>query len=133
MILIDPIIYSPYLYNSIEEIAVPLSSTVGRRADFPNREVAYKEFLRIPFFSKWDRRVLKAYVDYAMVDEGSGGVRLKTHGFQVCAQPYHLPVLTHLSGSGSVCRETNPHGGVGAAPSARPQDRASVDHEWEGE
>lgn len=50
------------------------------------REKAHESFQKNPFFAEWDPRVLRAYVEYALVGF-EGGVRLKMSGYQV------LPIL----------------------------------------
>lgn len=47
-------------------------------------EEAHASFMKNPFFSNWDPRVLQSYVDFALTDNTEGsGVRLKTSGYQV--------------------------------------------------
>lgn len=46
------------------------------------REKAQVSFQTNHFFAEWDPRVLRAYVDYALV-EFEGGVKLKMSGYQV--------------------------------------------------
>jgi hypothetical protein len=56
------------------------------------REKAHASFRKNPFFAEWDPRVLRAYVDYALV-EFEGRVKLKTSGYQVF--PILIACLDH--------------------------------------
>jgi len=46
-------------------------------------EEAYFLMSRSPFFGTWDPDVLRNYVDYALVEDSSGKVRLKCSNIQV--------------------------------------------------
>jgi len=111
LILIDPVTYCPSSFDAIAAEALPLSTTVGRRVEFPSRCVgllscktgltssyraaALESFLKVPFFSRWDKRVLRAYVDFGMTeDEVNGGVRLKTSGYQVSHNHLHIYAIS---------------------------------------
>jgi len=47
------------------------------------REEAYSLMSKSPFFGTWDPDVLRNYVDYALVEDSSGNVRLKCSNIQV--------------------------------------------------
>jgi hypothetical protein len=47
------------------------------------REEAYSLMSKSPFFGTWDPDVLRNYVDYALVEDSSGKVRLKCSNIQV--------------------------------------------------
>ena len=43
-------------------------------------------FSKSPFFSSWDSDVLRMYLEYALIEDASGQVRLKCTNLQVWAQ-----------------------------------------------
>lgn len=47
------------------------------------REEARRQFQASPFFSAWDSDVLETYIECGLTQNGNGGVKLKTSGFQV--------------------------------------------------
>ena len=49
-------------------------------------EEAYSLMSKSPFFGSWDPDVLRIFVEYALVEDASGQVRLKCTNFQVRAQ-----------------------------------------------
>jgi hypothetical protein len=50
------------------------------------REEAYSLMSKSPFFGTWDPDVLRNYVDYALVEDSCGKVRLKCSNIQVRAK-----------------------------------------------
>lgn len=47
---------------------------------------AYSLFSKTPFFRSWDPDVLRIYLEYALIEDANGQVRLKCTNLQVCAQ-----------------------------------------------
>ena len=69
-----------------------------------------------PFFGTWDPDVLRNYVDYALVEDSSGEVRLKCANIQVRAHATRVALLKLGIGSGCVRRrDPQCRGVVGSA------------------
>jgi hypothetical protein len=125
VILIDPVICCPSYADAVGAQSLPLSlllATVGRKVEFPSRCVrllscknglisscraaALESFIKVPFFSQWDRRVLQAYVDFGMTeDKVNGGTRLKTSGYQVGHDYLYISILNYPSKEAAVFAE----------------------------
>jgi len=81
LVLVDPVILpSPKSWG--EPIQQFLIGALGRRNVWPSREKAYALLSKSPFFGTWDPDVLRSYVDYALVEDLDGQVRLKCKNFQ---------------------------------------------------
>ncbi|KAG8852542.1 hypothetical protein FRB96_008638 [Tulasnella sp. 330] len=83
LILVDPVI-APTLKPDVPGSIVPslITGAVGRRTEWPSREEALAQFLKVPFFQAWDRDALDVYVQEGirLRDEDAGGVTLKMSG-----------------------------------------------------
>ncbi|KAM6489266.1 Alpha/Beta hydrolase fold [Amanita muscaria] len=87
LVLIDPVIMNPYLFQINEGRVDPLLiGALIRRDTWKSKFEAHTLFKRNPFFAAWDPEVLDLYVEhglYSARDEmGDEIVRLKTPAFQ---------------------------------------------------
>jgi len=83
LILVDPVIMPASIIGSHEIQHVTLA--LSRRSVWQSREEAYSLLSQSPFFGSWDQDVLRNYVEYALVEDASGQVRLKCTNFQEAA------------------------------------------------
>jgi len=83
--LIDPVI-SPSSFSRDEHLRQLVVGALARRSVWSSREDAYSLMSKSPFFGTWDPDVLRNYVDYALVEDSSGKVRLKCSNIQVRAK-----------------------------------------------
>ncbi|KAN0107765.1 Alpha/beta hydrolase family domain containing protein [Russula decolorans] len=81
LVLIDPVI-SPSSLSRDEHIRQLVVGALRRRSVWSSREEAYSLMSKSPFFGTWDPDVLRNYVDYALVEDSSGKVRLKCSNIQ---------------------------------------------------
>jgi len=84
LVLVDPVIVPSSLDRS-EFIRRYVVGALARRSVWPSREDAYSLLSRSPFFGTWDPDVLRDYVDYALIEDSSGQVRLKCTNIQEAA------------------------------------------------
>jgi hypothetical protein len=71
------------------------------------REEAYSMMSKSPFFGTWDPDAFRSYIDYALVEDSSGGVSLKCNKIQVrehATGAQQLRLLKLDTGSGGVRR-----------------------------
>ncbi|KIM22892.1 hypothetical protein M408DRAFT_78357 [Serendipita vermifera MAFF 305830] len=89
VILVDPVIHSPAVFNEVLSSFVPSAATINRRVAWRDREEAMETFRKSPFFQKWDPKVLEAYVKYGIGEDAAtappSGVGLKTSSYQEAA------------------------------------------------
>lgn len=92
------------LYDNLPLVRSPdaLSGRVGKHSCLVQvlflicprfREEAYSLMSKSPFFGTWDPDVLRSYVDYALVEDSSGKVRLKCSNIQVRAKRHKHSLL----------------------------------------
>ncbi|KAI0087436.1 Alpha/Beta hydrolase protein [Irpex rosettiformis] len=55
-------------------------NAIKRRAHWPSREEALKQFQATPFWQAWDSEALDRYVECGLCDDPKGGVKLKMSG-----------------------------------------------------
>lgn len=76
LVLIDPII-SPSSFSLVEYVRQRIVGALARRSVWSSREEAYSLLRKSSFFGTWDPEVLRSFVNYALVEDSSGKVRLK--------------------------------------------------------
>ncbi|TFY83002.1 hypothetical protein EWM64_g1010, partial [Hericium alpestre] len=84
LVLLDPVIAPPG-EPVVDDKGSFAYGALSRREAWPSREEALRLLGGSPFFGAWDPEVLKLYVDYGLVEDAKGGVRLKTSGVQEAA------------------------------------------------
>jgi len=84
LVLIDPVIV-PSSFSQAEPIRQFIVAALTRRSVWANREEAYSLMRESSFFGSWDPDVLRDYVDYALVEDPTGRVRLKCTNIQEAA------------------------------------------------
>lgn len=84
LILIDPVI-EPTALDGSQRLRRYVVGALSRRSVWQTREEAYSLLSKFPFFGSWDPDVLRNYVEYALVQDASGQVRLKCTNFQEAA------------------------------------------------
>jgi len=84
MVLIDPVMRPAHVVGS-QQIRSYVIGALSRRSVWQTREEAYSLLSKSPFFGAWDPDVLRIYVEYALVEDASGQVRLKCANLQEAA------------------------------------------------
>ncbi|KAH9030508.1 alpha beta-hydrolase [Lactarius pseudohatsudake] len=84
LIFIDPAIGrpTPTFGHRIQGYVI---GALSRRSVWQSREEAHSLLSKSPFFGSWDPDVLRSYVEYALVEDASGQVRLKCTNLQEAA------------------------------------------------
>lgn len=76
LVLVEPIVFPGPPYFRAEDN--PMSArALRRRAAFPSPEAAVASFEGRGPFARWDRRVLRRYVEHGFAPDGDGGVTLR--------------------------------------------------------
>lgn len=84
LILVDPVI-KPGSEAGSQQLREYVMGALSRRSAWQTREEAYSLFRKSPFFGSWDPDVLRMYVEYALIEDASGQIRLKCTNFQEAA------------------------------------------------
>ncbi|KAG8995007.1 hypothetical protein FRB94_009510 [Tulasnella sp. JGI-2019a] len=80
LILVDPVIVPIQAAGWTASIDYLVNGAVARRNDWASREEALGQFLKTPFFQRWDREALDVYVNEGIIAQEGGGVTLKMPG-----------------------------------------------------
>ncbi|KAF9230423.1 Alpha/Beta hydrolase protein [Melanogaster broomeanus] len=78
IILVDAVIMQPY--TNRPDYYDRVLGVISRRSQWASREDALQLFKKSPLFRTWNPEVLQLYVDHALTDDSSGGVKLKMSG-----------------------------------------------------
>ncbi|KAH9996292.1 Alpha/beta hydrolase family-domain-containing protein [Russula vinacea] len=81
LVLVDPVIV-PSTFNRDETVHHFIERALARRSVWSSREEAYSMMSKSPFFGTWDPDAFRSYIDYALVEDSSGGVSLKCNKIQ---------------------------------------------------
>jgi len=84
LVLVDPVIV-PSSFPQTERIRQLIGNALTRRSVWPSRDEAYSLMRKSSFFGSWDPDVLRDYVDYALVEDSGGRVRIKCTNIQEAA------------------------------------------------
>jgi len=87
LVLADPVILSESAkeFHLLEQRPEYVIAALSRRSVWQTREEAYSLMRKSPFFGAWDPDVLRIYVEYALVEDANGHVRLKCTNVQEAA------------------------------------------------
>ncbi|KAH8986942.1 alpha beta-hydrolase [Lactarius hatsudake] len=85
LIFVDPAIARPTPTVEKHRLQEYVIGALSRRSVWQSREEAHSLLSKSPFFGPWDPDVLRSYVEYALVEDASGQVRLKCTNLQEAA------------------------------------------------
>ncbi|KAI9438201.1 Alpha/Beta hydrolase protein [Lactarius indigo] len=84
LVFVDPVI-RPTPVVGTHQIRGYVIGALSRRSVWQSREEAHTLMAKSPFFGSWDPDVLRSYIEYALVEDASGRVRLKCTNLQEAA------------------------------------------------